>query len=105
MAFDDIAVDLGGVAGGELLADAGLALDAVERRMRLALCAVTAKPFASRCFTHLPQHLQVGDFQTSIGHRRGKAGEANSIAQKRNQQAVSTSGFSFAAKHGGSRAA
>ena len=32
MAFDDIAIDLGGMAGGELGADPGLPLDLGERR-------------------------------------------------------------------------
>ena len=45
------------------------------------LCALTVKPFASRYFTHLPQHEQVGDFHTSIASgAAAKAGEAKAIA-------------------------
>jgi hypothetical protein len=66
MALDDIAVDLGGVAGGELVAPMPACRFSAASVLASAAFTFTVKPLASRCLTQAPQHSQVADFHTSI---------------------------------------
>ena len=64
MALDDIAVDLGGVAGGKLELMPACCLISASIPGSVG-CTVGRRPFASRCLTQLPQQVQIADFHTS----------------------------------------
>jgi hypothetical protein len=83
MALDDIAVDLGGVAGGKLELMPACCLISASIPGSVG-CTVGRRPFASRCLTQLPQQVQIADFHTSTELSiAAKAGEVQSIARDR----------------------